>query len=88
VRKIDLFAKDFIVIPLFEEEHWSLIIICYPYNLYSNDASMPTFLFLDSLVTIPPIYEKHFVKVLDVRVRSEEERQGRDSPKEAKGYAD
>lgn len=28
VRKVDIFAKDFIVIPINENDHWMMAIIC------------------------------------------------------------
>jgi hypothetical protein len=56
--KTDLFEKDFVVIPLFEDEHWSLVIVCYPNRLYSNDNQVPQVLFFDSLVIIHPIYQE------------------------------
>ena len=35
-RKIDLLQKDFILIPVNENEHWNMIILCYPQKLYSK----------------------------------------------------
>merc|ERR1712038_200653 len=29
-KEIDIFSKDFLIIPINERFHWSLIIICYP----------------------------------------------------------
>jgi len=35
-RKVDIFEKDFLVIPINKEEHWSLAIIAYPGKLFDG----------------------------------------------------
>jgi len=29
-RKIDILSKDFVMIPVNENEHWDMIVLCYP----------------------------------------------------------
>jgi len=29
-NKVDIFSKDFLIIPINENSHWSLVIVCYP----------------------------------------------------------
>ena len=36
IKKVNLFEKDFIFIPVNNNEHWNLIVICYPARLYSQ----------------------------------------------------
>lgn len=30
-KNVNIFEKDFIIIPINEQSHWFLVIICYPY---------------------------------------------------------
>lgn len=55
-RKVDIFEKDYLFIPVNYSLHWSLIVICYPgeaanLNCESNDESLkvPCILHMDSI---------------------------------------
>lgn len=36
-KHVDIFSKDFIIVPVNEATHWSLAIICFPGELYGNE---------------------------------------------------
>lgn len=68
-KKINIFEKDFLFFPVHENEHWSLIVLCYPQRLLSDgkypiiaqfngliDGQMPFVIFLDSLCRMDNIY--------------------------------
>jgi len=38
-KKIDLFQKDFLFIPVNDNDHWNVIVLCYPYKLFSKGIS-------------------------------------------------
>jgi len=40
-RRVDVFSKDFLIVPINEALHWSLAIICYPFGADSGRAPMP-----------------------------------------------
>ena len=53
-KKVDLFSKQMVVVPICEESHWYVIIICNPGSISKNSIEMeisgkPYFLVLDSL---------------------------------------
>jgi len=52
-KKIDLFEKDFIVVPVNEKSHWYLLIVCFPSKVVvkaeAGDAPRPSILVFDSL---------------------------------------
>jgi sentrin-specific protease 7 len=56
IKKVNLFEKDFIFIPVNINEHWDLIIICYPHRFFSQDNDLPFLLFFDSLCRMDNIY--------------------------------
>eukprot|EP01017_Pseudomicrothorax_dubius_P014559 TRINITY_DN1696_c0_g1_i3.p1 TRINITY_DN1696_c0_g1~~TRINITY_DN1696_c0_g1_i3.p1 ORF type:complete len:229 (-),score=48.85 TRINITY_DN1696_c0_g1_i3:544-1230(-) len=35
-RTVDILSKDFLVFPIHEAEHWSLIVVCYPSRLFKQ----------------------------------------------------
>lgn len=35
-KKTNIFEKDFLFIPINENEHWNLLILCNPSDLFSN----------------------------------------------------
>ncbi|GFR24086.1 hypothetical protein TNCT_81651 [Trichonephila clavata] len=37
-RKVDLFSKDYIVIPIHSHHHWYLVIACFPSNVTEGDS--------------------------------------------------
>jgi hypothetical protein len=36
-KNVDILDKDFLIFPIHELEHWSLIIVCYPWKWYTGD---------------------------------------------------
>jgi len=48
-KRINIFEKDFIFLPVNNNEHWDLIVVCYPHRLFSQDNELPFILYLDSL---------------------------------------
>lgn len=58
-KDVDIFSKDFLLIPLVKDSHWFLIIICYIGNIISEESDTvhsyekrrkkPTIIFMDSL---------------------------------------
>jgi len=58
VRKVDIFQKDFLLIPLNENEHWDLIILCYPNRLLTKDDEFPFVIYLDSICPMEDAYAK------------------------------
>lgn len=48
-KRSNIFEKDFIFIPVNNNEHWNLIVVCYPHRLYSQDNELPYILYFDSL---------------------------------------
>ncbi|XP_071819352.1 uncharacterized protein [Apostichopus japonicus] len=38
-RRVDLFKKDFIIIPINESSHWYVVIICFPSRVSGNSSS-------------------------------------------------
>lgn len=40
IKKVNLFEKDFIFIPVNINEHWDLIIICYPHRFFSQGKTL------------------------------------------------
>lgn len=49
VQKLDLFSKDFIIIPVNERSHWYLIIVCFAGNVVNKVKSEPNSV-LDSIL--------------------------------------
>jgi len=47
--KINIFEKDYLLIPIFGEEHWSLAVVCYPLHLFFARSPQPALLYFDSL---------------------------------------
>jgi len=56
VKKVNLFEKDFIFIPVNNNEHWNLIVVCYPARFFSQDNDLPFLLFFDSLSRMDSVY--------------------------------
>ena len=58
-KDIDIFAKDFLIIPLVKDAHWFLIILCYIGNIIHEESNQdihsiknkPTIIVMDSLNT-------------------------------------
>ena len=54
-RGVDVFARDFLLIPVHDALHWSLVIVCYPWAVAAGGgargggAPAPLFLHLDSM---------------------------------------
>jgi len=51
---VDIFEYDFLILPIFKDQHWNLAIICYPGNLVSDEIDLTTdkrccILFMDSM---------------------------------------
>jgi len=57
-RRLDLLAKDFILIPVNENEHWNMILICYPHRFFSEDDELPLVVYLDSICRMEDTYAK------------------------------
>lgn len=60
-KDVDIFSKEFLLIPLVKDSHWFLIIICYIGNIISDDLDggqnhgllekTPTIIFMDSFAS-------------------------------------
>lgn len=48
MQHVDIFDKDFIMVPIHYSQHWSLLIICHPGAVFSADKK-PCMILLDSL---------------------------------------
>lgn len=49
MQNVDIFSKDFLLIPIHGDLHWSLVIVCYP-GLDLKDADkQPYIVHLDSM---------------------------------------
>jgi len=58
-RRLDLLAKDFILIPVNENEHWNMILICYPHRFFSEkEDELPLVVYLDSICRMEDTYAK------------------------------
>ena len=48
-KGVDIFSRDFLIIPICEDSHWRLAIICYPKVIFDNAIE-----FFNSIATSPP----------------------------------
>lgn len=49
VQGVDIFSKDFLLIPIHDALHWSLIIVCHPGLDFESSNRRPYILHLDSM---------------------------------------
>ena len=47
-KNVDIFTKDYLVVPIHDELHWSLALVCFPGSIGDPDHQ-PAILHLDSL---------------------------------------
>lgn len=82
IKGIEIFKKDFLVMPVCERDHWILVIVCYPERLPSEDVSMipdvrlyePAVIVLNSFKSYGPSVKKslnHFLKYQWMRERGQ-----------------
>jgi len=74
-RKIDLFEKDFILIPVNDNEHWNMVVLCHPSKFFSKDSNLPLVIYLDSLCRMEDTYARmvyHFFAE-EARAKKKEE---------------
>lgn len=73
LKGVDIFSKDFLIMPVCEQDHWVLVIICYPANIpnsknrsaRNDDIYEPAVLVLNSLPGYAPSVKKslnHFLR--------------------------
>ena len=48
-QNIDIFDKEYIIVPIHDHLHWSLLIVCHPGAVFSNSGCSPCMIHLDSL---------------------------------------
>jgi Ulp1 family protease len=53
VQGLDVFARDFLFVPIHDHLHWSLLVICHPGADASAGGALPCFLHLDSMSSAP-----------------------------------
>lgn len=75
-RKVDVFSKDFILIPINDMSHWSLAIICHPnkIRLPEEDGIIPTSIgYTPCIIHLNSLRDTHtdVVKVLERFLREE-----------------
>lgn len=51
---LDIFAKDFLFVPIHDHLHWSLLVICHPGATWAPGAPAPCMLHLDSMASAQP----------------------------------
>ena len=49
LQGVDIFSKDFLLIPIHDALHWSLIIVCHPGLEFESGDRKPYILHLDSM---------------------------------------
>ena len=57
VQKLDIFAKEYLLVPVHEHLHWSLLLICFPGTIAEKGEEAgraPLMLHLDSLSGAAP----------------------------------
>lgn len=50
---LDIFAFDFVIVPVHDHLHWSLLIICHPGSIAPDSKQHPCMLHLDSMNSAP-----------------------------------
>lgn len=66
LKGVDIFSKDFLIMPVCEQDHWLLIIICYPANvpkfsnrsLHNDELYEPAVFVLNSFQGLAPSLKK------------------------------
>jgi len=74
-KKIGLLEKEFILMPINENEHWNLVLLCYPSRFFSNDSSLPLVVYLDSICRMEDTYARmlyHFF-ALEAKAKKKDE---------------
>ena len=56
MQGVDIFSKDFLLVPIHDALHWSLIIVCHPGLDFEKSDRKPYILHLDSM---EGIYSNH-----------------------------
>ena len=51
---LDIFAKDFLFVPIHDHLHWSLLVICHPGATRAPGGPAPCMLHLDSMASAWP----------------------------------
>jgi len=58
-KRVNILQKDFLLIPVNDNEHWNMAILCYPQRLYSSqDDEFPLVVYLDSISRMESIYSR------------------------------
>jgi len=69
-KKVNLFEKDFLFIPVNDNDHWNVIVLCYPYRLFSRENEFPFVVFLDSLCRMDNIYSSMLFQFFSREVKA------------------
>ena len=57
MQALDIFRKDYLMVPIHDHLHWSLLLVCFPGVPADSDAERtPCFLHLDSLSGAVPAH--------------------------------
>ena len=66
LQGVDIFSKDFLLIPIHDALHWSLIIVCHPGLDFESNERRPYILHLDSMEGEVPCVTSSAVSVLEL----------------------
>ena len=83
LKKVDIFDKDFLIIPICEKDHWLLVIVCYPANspsknihsILDEDLFEPAVFVLNSCKGLEPPIKRalgHFLREQWLKERGSE----------------